>query len=242
MSVSTIASSYSSYQTTGSHKHRTQELEALQQALQSGNLSGAQQAFSQLQQNAPSGGAGDAVITDISALGTALSAGDISSAQTAFATLQQDIQNAPPLPPPGAGGSDGGNDDQLLQAFSNLASALQNGDLSAAQSAFATLESLSPDNQSLAVTTGTANSTDTNAATSNTTNTTDLLSSDLSALSDALQNGDLASAQSAFQTLLEDLKSNALQHHHNGANVYAQNEEASTASDRSVTTNVSVTA
>ena len=81
-------------------KQRRQDFEALAQALSSGNLSGAQSAFSALQQDsknvgqAQSGqqtGAGgqDRFQTALQALGQALSSGDLAAAQKAFASLQQ---------------------------------------------------------------------------------------------------------------------------------------------------------
>jgi len=89
------------YQTGSSgnqHQKRKEEFDTLKQALQSGDLSGAQQAFTALQQDAPNAkqtSADSSVTTDISALGKALAAGDLSSAQSAFSTLQTDIQKSP---------------------------------------------------------------------------------------------------------------------------------------------------
>jgi hypothetical protein len=75
---------------------RRADFQALAQALQGGNLQGAQQAFSALQQDtksAPRTGQaqGNAGTSDLAALGQALRSGDLSGAQNAFASLQQDI-------------------------------------------------------------------------------------------------------------------------------------------------------
>jgi hypothetical protein len=87
-----------------------QYFNALSQALQSGNLAGAQNAFSSLQQLAPNSSQNSATTTsanatssangtssigsDFSALGQALQSGDLAGAQKAFAQLQQDMQTA----------------------------------------------------------------------------------------------------------------------------------------------------
>jgi len=75
----------------------------LEQALQSGNLSGAQQAFAALQQLMPDLSVGNkiqngqisrsqgAFRTDFNAIGQALKSGNISEAKAAFAKFQQDV-------------------------------------------------------------------------------------------------------------------------------------------------------
>jgi len=109
MTISSITSSPYSYQLspTAQPKPRQQwqqDFQSLAKALQSGDLSGAQQAFQALQQlrsNAsvsPTGQTGQAksssnpLSTDVSALGSALQSGDLSGAQAAFSKLQQDMQ------------------------------------------------------------------------------------------------------------------------------------------------------
>ncbi len=86
------------------HKQRVQDFKALQSALKTGDLAGAQTAFASFQkdlQNAsqtggkrppldPNSQAGQ----DIQALETALKSGDIDSAQKAFAAFRLDIQAA----------------------------------------------------------------------------------------------------------------------------------------------------
>ncbi len=66
----------------------------LAQALASGNLSAAQQAYAAIQQNAPQGaaaqnGQGSTLQNDFAALGQALQSGNLAAAQQAFAQLQQ---------------------------------------------------------------------------------------------------------------------------------------------------------
>ncbi|MGA2079249.1 MAG: hypothetical protein ABSH53_01345 [Holophaga sp.] len=66
----------------------------LSQALASGNLSAAQQAYAAIQQNAPQGavaqnGQGSTQQNAFAALGQALQSGNLAAAQQAFAQLQQ---------------------------------------------------------------------------------------------------------------------------------------------------------
>jgi len=64
----------------------------LSQALSSGNLSAAQQAYTQLQQNAPQGSQssqGNPGQSAFAALGQALQSGNLAGAQSAFAQIQQ---------------------------------------------------------------------------------------------------------------------------------------------------------
>jgi len=217
MSISSISGNTNYYQTGSSgnqHQKRKEELDTLKQALQSGDLTGAQQAFTTLQQDAPNGAqanAGDSITTDVSALGKALSSGDISGAQSAFATLQTDIQKSPPPGGPQfrniaastastsgtsattTSASSSNNADQVQQLFSQLAASLQSGDLAGAQTAFNSLQALAPDKSTASATTAEASS-------------SNPFDSDIAALGTALQSGDLTSAQSAFATVQKDLQ------------------------------------
>ncbi|HVT12767.1 MAG TPA: hypothetical protein VHE55_10910 [Fimbriimonadaceae bacterium] len=71
-----------------------QNFKALSSALQSGDLAGAQKAFSALQANAPkkASAQNNPAAKDFDALGQALQSGDLGAAQKAFATIQQDMQ------------------------------------------------------------------------------------------------------------------------------------------------------
>jgi hypothetical protein len=82
-----------------------QEYAQLASALRSGNLSGAQSAFSSLQQalqnqgtpnssSTNSSGSSNTISNDFNALGQALSSGNLTQAQSAFSQLQNDIQSA----------------------------------------------------------------------------------------------------------------------------------------------------
>src|ERR1700724_3424153 len=87
---------------------------------------------------------------------------------------------------------------QIRQDFSQLAKALQSGDLSGAQSAFASLQQ-GLQSQGLI--------TQTTATTPSTTNSgTDTISSDFNALGSALSSGNLTLAQSAFSQLQKDIQ------------------------------------
>jgi type VI protein secretion system component VasK len=97
--------------------------EQLASSLQSGNLSGAQQAYTSLAasfQNSPSAQTTNPLSADFQALGQALQSGNLSAAQQAFSTLQQAFQQIG-----GAGGhhhhhgGGGGGSASLLQALTS---------------------------------------------------------------------------------------------------------------------------
>jgi len=109
MSISSISSNSGVSQTDWRSlmNQWRQDFKQLASALQSGDLAGAQKAYSalqQLQQSSQSGGqsssqqqanSGNSPIqNDFAALGKALSSGDLSGAQTAFSQLQTDMQAA----------------------------------------------------------------------------------------------------------------------------------------------------
>ena len=76
-------------------KEIMQDFKQLASALKSGDLSGAQKAYSALQQLLPDQSqGGNPVSTDFAALGKALQSGDLSTAQSAFSQLQNDLQSA----------------------------------------------------------------------------------------------------------------------------------------------------
>jgi len=83
----------------------------LKQSLQSGDLSGAQQAFADLQKLAPQGASGP-FQNQINALGQALQSGNLSAAQQAFSALQSTAESHGPLrgaPSAGASSANGAN-------------------------------------------------------------------------------------------------------------------------------------
>lgn len=73
------------------------DFQQLSKALQSGDLAGAQQAYTSLMQVVQAGAQNkqDSTISnDFAALGQALQSGDMTAAQKAFSTLQQDMKSA----------------------------------------------------------------------------------------------------------------------------------------------------
>ena len=192
----------------------------LASALQSGDLSGAQSAYSSIQQllqdnqsssNSISGSNGTSTIqNDFATLGQALQSGDLSQAQSAFSQLQSDFkaasQSAQALPPGEdqyvSGASQQGLSvaQQVQQDYAQLASALQSGDLSKAQSAFA---SLKQELQSQGAST-------TQASTQSSTNSSsgsDSIANDFNTIGEALSSGNLSQAQNAFSQLQADIRS-----------------------------------
>lgn len=78
---------------------KRQGLEALIQALQAGDLPGAQKAFAAIQKGpqaakTPGTPSGDPVVNDWNQLAQSLQSGDLQGAQRAFAQLQQDVLNS----------------------------------------------------------------------------------------------------------------------------------------------------
>ncbi len=134
--------------------------------------------------------------TDFQQLGTDLQAGNLSQAQSDYATLSQDIS-----------GSQTQSNNTITRDFSALGQVLQSGNLSDAQSSFATL--LQDLQQSAQVhhhhphhrhhggSQG-VNSAGAQASTP--------ITQAFDALRNALQSGDLNSAQQAYSTLQQDLQ------------------------------------
>ena len=152
MSISGISSS------TNAYKNQLQQMRTdfstLQASLSSGNLSTAQQAYVTLTQDLQNtqqtqggqvGGTGQ-LSKDLAAVGSALQSGDLTSAQSAFATLTQDLQSAQQAQAGqqthkghGHHHHHHGSSSQVTTDLAAVGSALQSGDLTSAQSAFATL-------------------------------------------------------------------------------------------------------
>jgi hypothetical protein len=103
---------------------------------------------------------------------------------------------------------------QARQAFDDLGNALQSGDLSDAQSAFAALTQIGADGSQ-------------GANASRPADPNNPIANDLSAVGQALQSGDLKAAQSAFQKVQRDLQvSHRGRHHHHRREEVAQNTPA----------------
>jgi TolA-binding protein len=104
MSISGVSSNNNLYQTnmTSINSQRKQDFQNLASALQSGDLSSAQKAFAQLQQDGPKVGQAQSSQNSnqssgqnnpFQALASALQSGDLSGAQQAFSQLQQSMKS-----------------------------------------------------------------------------------------------------------------------------------------------------
>jgi hypothetical protein len=106
MNVSSIGATQSAYAPAANSSSSTgSDFRSLAQALQSGDLGAAQQAWSSLQQDSPwvarassasaAGAAtsGSPVAAALQLLGSALQSGDVAGAQQAFSSLQQAMQS-----------------------------------------------------------------------------------------------------------------------------------------------------
>jgi hypothetical protein len=202
MSISGISSDPTAYQNYASSPFQQvrKDFASLKTSLASGDLTGAQKAFAALTQDLQTiqsgqqAGASSLLENDLAAIGNALQSNDLAGAQKALATLTQDMQKVRQA----QGGRQGlkahhRHEGSAQSAPSNpftdlaaIAKALQAGDLSRAQNAFATLT------QDLG-----------NTSSQNAPATP---GADLAAIGNALQAGDLAGAQNAFATLMQDLQ------------------------------------
>jgi outer membrane protein assembly factor BamD (BamD/ComL family) len=152
MSVAGILSS--AVFSLGAHlfQNRTQkmhsEFQQLGQDLQSGNLSAAQADFATLQQlQGQSGSSSSAQSTstitqDFNQLAADLKAGNLTAAQKDFTAIQNDLQTQPPTVRHHHRHHSGDSDASgaIGQLFSQLGQALQSGNLSTAQQAYAALQ------------------------------------------------------------------------------------------------------
>ena len=162
--ISASTSTYQAYQTSGQNKFAQfrEDFQDLTNALQSSDLTGAQKAVTDLQQLMPNSSAGDqtqnAFATDLNAVGQALQSGDQSDEQAAFTKLQQDVQsvqghhhhhhhqdNAAASTQSTTGiqtdnGQGGSSQNPFSTDLNAVGQALQSGNLSDAQDAFAQLQ------------------------------------------------------------------------------------------------------
>src|ERR1700722_19753996 len=141
MSISAISSSLISdlsQQRQNPFQEIKQDFQQLATALQSGDLAGAQSAYSNIQQVLQAnGGSGSAtgsntLQSDFAALGQAVQSGDLSQAQSAFSQLQSDAQ----------AGKQASPEQAAQQDYTELSSDLQSGNLTAAQSDYSNLQQL----------------------------------------------------------------------------------------------------
>jgi hypothetical protein len=152
------------------------------QDLQSGNLTQAQADFATLSQELPSAQQAGAATTTgptntlakaFQALGQDLKAGNLAASQTDFATIQQDAQQQSSSQAQGHHHHHGGGSSQASNTLQQAFTALQSGNLSSAQQAYATFQTdvqqAFPSFSAASSGTGTASSTATGSATVNVT-------------------------------------------------------------------------
>lgn len=132
---------------------RATEFQKLGQDLNAGNLTQAQTDFAALVQNSPNiqQNSSNPLAQELATLGQALQAGNLAGAQQDFSILQQDLQQAGQLLSHhshlhhhmGLQDALSANEQQsnpIAQAFNSLGQALQAGNVSAAQQAYATIQ------------------------------------------------------------------------------------------------------
>lgn len=173
-----------------------QDFRQLASALQNGDLTEAQSAYANIQQvlgtNAGSSNSSgsNTLENDFSALGQALSAGNLSQAQSAFSQLQTDAAAGP------GQGATAATDQytpsqspivQALEDYGQLASSLQNGDLTDAQTAYTNLQQLVQ-------------------AYSGPSDSNSTIQNDFTTLGQDLQTNNLSGAQNEFSQLQSDIQ------------------------------------
>ena len=152
---------------------------------------------------------------DFAALGKALNSGSsdaLTTAQSAFQKLQSDLLQMQQVQQTQSGQQTGANS-QFSTDLAALEKAVQSGDLSGAQKAFAALQSDLPGAAGAADPERSADPECSKAhhphhhggSAQNAQNTTSNPFSDLAAIGNALQSGNLSEAQSAFATLQQDM-------------------------------------
>jgi len=133
-----------------------QEFQQLGQDLQAGNLSAAQSDIAALKHNAPQnsaiagGQSSNPIAQAFKQLSTDLQSGNLSAAQSDYSTIQQDFQSQATQGSGRHHHHGGGNDsgttttgqssNPISQLLSQLGTALQAGNLAAAQTAYSTLQ------------------------------------------------------------------------------------------------------
>jgi hypothetical protein len=149
--------------------------------------------------------------TDFQQLGSDLQAGKLSQAQSDYATLSKDIA-----------GSQSQSNNTINQDFSALGQALQSGKLSDAQSSFSTLQQdLQQAGQVHHHHRHHHHNGGSQGANSAGVQASDPIAQAFDALRNALQSGDLNSAQQAYSTIQQDL-----QHFGLGANAVSSSSAA----------------
>ena len=155
MSISGISDSTNSYQNNMSQLQSVgQDFSGLSTSLASGDLTAAQNAFATLLQDlgntnvqaSQQTGASSQISTDLTTLSSALSSNNLAASQKAYATLLQDMNAAQQTQATHHhhhhhhhAGNAQSTTDAVNNDFSSLGTALQSGDLTAAQKAFAAL-------------------------------------------------------------------------------------------------------
>jgi len=125
-----------------------QEFQQLGKDLQSGNVTQAQSDFSVLSQSVSNPARTNSTLSQaFSALGSALQSGNLNAAQQAYKAIQQDVQQSATPGTQGhhhhhhgSEGTDSNSNSSLAQVFGTLGQALQAGNLTAAQTAYTTIQ------------------------------------------------------------------------------------------------------
>lgn len=154
----------------------------------------------------------DEIATDLSALWEALQAGNLSNAQSYLSQLQEDLKAIGPSASDNvqstqaASSSDAtSHSNPLAKDLSSLEEALNSGDLTSAQNIFAQIMQHMPHPPPSDDNASDVSQSATNISSTGAVSDSNPLANDLSALEDALDSGDLTSAQSIFAQILQHM-------------------------------------
>jgi len=202
MSIGGISSSsYTQLSSSSDANSGNDPIGQLLKAIRSGNLKTAQAAYQNVLDHAP-GGTSDSSGSSssstsassssnplqqlISQLGTALQSGDITTAQSLVKSFEANKPSGDQPPPP----PNGGPNSAVGQAVGSLLSSVQSGDLSSAQQAYSSLESLLEGSS--------ASSTSSTSSTSTSSSGNNPLAQLIQSLGTSLEAGDIDGAQSTL--------------------------------------------
>ena len=178
--LSTVSKGSSTARSSSTQDTFTSTLASLESAIQSGNLDSADAALAQMEQASPRAANGtDPVGTFLTSVQNALSSGNMSAAQSALTTFESAAAA-------GASGTSAGGG--FGSELSQLASSIQSGDLTTAQSIVSKLEQHAPKRAEAS----------TSASSAAQSSPTDPLGTFLHSVESSVTQGSLSAAQAAL--------------------------------------------
>jgi hypothetical protein len=156
----------------------------------------------------------DQIATDLSALWEALQAGNLSSAQSYLSQLQEDMEafgknasDSAQSTATAASTNSVNDSNPMANDFSALKDALDSGDLTSAQNIFSQImQHMQPPPPPPEANDSDSSQSTANSSSTDAVNDSNPLANDLSVLEDALNSGDLTSAQNIFAQIMQHIQ------------------------------------